>query len=214
MLAGATGCLTMLFFGLWYYGCWGLSLAMNGLLAGMVATCSGCNSYDVWVSTVVGFFGAFGYFCPDSLFENVLRIDDLVGASALHMGAGMVGLILPGFFVDTQFVGEDKDLRGVFYGGNGKQLGWQIAALFVYFCWAFGASSILFYTLKKRFDMLRVSREVELLGMDLGHHGASACPSQTMKKAIKVEDENVLEPVEESKVTARLPSQKKWKRAR
>jgi hypothetical protein len=46
--------------------------------------------------------------------------------------------------------------------------------------------------------MIQVSRVVELLGMDLGHHGSSAYPSQSIQE-IKAEDDNILEPVEESK---------------
>lgn len=171
-LTGVSGSLFLLFFGAWYYKYWDMKLAMNGLLAGMVASCSGVNVYDPWAAVVVGIVGAFSYFVQNYLWEYVLHIDDPVGAAPLHMGAGIAGLLCVGFLAQSDYT-EGEDQAGIFYGGNGKQLGWQILAAIIYFAWAFGTCSIIFYSLK-RLGMLRVSEEVELCGMDTHHHGGKA----------------------------------------
>ena len=171
-LAGVSGSLFLLFFGAVLYKYWDMKLAMNGLLAGMVATCSGCNLYDPWAGVVVGIVGSIAYFVQNYLFEYVVHIDDPLGAAALHMGAGIAGLLCVGFLAQSKYT-DGEDQAGIFYGGNGKQLGWQILAAIIYFAWAFGTCSIIFYSLK-RLGMLRVSEEVELSGMDTHHHGGKA----------------------------------------
>jgi ammonia channel protein AmtB len=165
---------------------------MNGLLSGMVASCSGCNVYAPWAAILVGIGGAFSFFFQNWLFEYILHIDDPLGAAALHMGAGTFGLLMVGFFADSQFTTDDH--VGIFYGGNGKQLGWQLAAFCVYFFWSFGTCSLIFYPLK-RFGMLRVSEEVERMGMDTHHHGGAAYRRSSAL---------VLDPVEESRSNGKI----------
>jgi len=172
-LAGATGAFTLLFYGRVCLKTWDMMLALNGLLAGMVATCSGVNAYEPPIALVVGASGSMVYYAQNWLFENVLHIDDPLGASALHMGAGFWGLLLVGFLGSPDYLGDDRDLIGIFYGGNGKQLGYNLYGMVVYFSWAFGTCAILFWTLNY-FGRFRVSEEVELMGMDIHHHGGHA----------------------------------------
>jgi ammonium transporter, Amt family len=175
MLAGSSGCMTLLFYGSIVHKCWDMKLAMNGLLAGMVACCSGCNVFDPFAGVIVGACGAFSYHGQSYLWEYVFHIDDPVGAAPLHMGAGVLGMIAVGFLANKDFV-ESQDQTGIFYGGTGKQLGWQILASLIYFAWAFGTCSIVFGALRY-FGMLRVSEEVERMGMDTHHHGGDAYPN-------------------------------------
>ena len=53
---------------------------------------SGVLNYHVWMAIPIGILGALGFYTQDYLFEHVLYIDDPLGASALHMGAGIVGV--------------------------------------------------------------------------------------------------------------------------
>jgi Amt family ammonium transporter len=187
MLAGSSGCLTLLFFGVIRFGCWDLKLAINGLLSGMVASCSGCNVIDPWAALLVGFLGAFGYYGQVYLFEHVLRIDDPLGASAVHQAAGAVGLITTAFLANSDHV-DNEDQAGIFYGGNGKQLGYQIMGLCCYFGWSFGTCAILFKSMDLM-GILRVSAEVELQGMDMHHHGGRAYPEHdTVASKLDVSD--------------------------
>lgn len=57
-LAGATGAFTLLLYGRFRLKVWDMMLALNGLLAGMVATCSGVNAYEPPIALVVGGTGA------------------------------------------------------------------------------------------------------------------------------------------------------------
>ena len=82
-----------------------------------------------------------------------------------------------GFFANGKYVDNDPDRMGIFYGGNGKQLGYQLYGMVVYFLWATVTSSIMFWSLN-RLGWLRVSEEVERMGMDVHHHGGEAYPMQ------------------------------------
>jgi len=192
ILAGASGAISLLCFGLAKYRHWDLELAMNGLLAGIVSTLvldscnksaqrfhcisnifhfrqvassSGANVYDTWIAVVVGLLGAVGFNLQVLLFEKVLRIDDPLNASALHMGAGITGMICVGFFANPDYTMDSSvNGAGIIYGGNGIQLARQVYGTCVYFLWSFGASSILFYGLHL-VGWFRVSEEVEEMGM-------------------------------------------------
>lgn len=69
-------------------GVWNVMVALNGLIAGMIATCSGCNVMQPWASLVVGMTGAFVFYGQSWVTEYILNIDDPLEASALHMGVG------------------------------------------------------------------------------------------------------------------------------
>ena len=163
-MAAGSGACTLLFYGVIRNGVWDPAFAMNGLLGGMVATCSGVNVYDSWAAILVGIFGAWGFYIQVWLFEYYFHIDDPLNASALHQGSGIVGMLFVGFFANDKYVGGDMDKAGIFFGGNGKQLGYQMYGVLVYFAWAFGTSMLLFGALRAM-GWLRVSREVELMGM-------------------------------------------------
>jgi hypothetical protein len=120
----------------------------------------------------VGILGALGYYAQQMLFEHVLFIDDPLAASPIHMGAGIMGVLAPGFFAHPDFTPASQ--VGIFYGGGGKQLGWQIAAVLIYFLWGFGATSILSFWPLSALGVLRVSEEHELAGLDATHHGGPA----------------------------------------
>jgi Amt family ammonium transporter len=170
-LAGAAGGVTMLIFGRVKSGDWDMMLSLNGVLAGMIATCSGVNTFTPNVSLFVGFSGAFAYYLQDWVTENIFHIDDPLGAAALHMGAGFWGCLMSGLLANDEYVGEE--LAGLFYGGSISLLGWQIAAIAAYFSWAFGTCCIMFGTLKY-LGWFRVDEEEELKGLDVTHHGGSA----------------------------------------
>ena len=170
-LAGSTGALTIL--GLYRFkdGTWDMMQAMNGLLAGMITTCSGVAAYEPWAAIIVGFTGALAYYAQEWVTINVCRIDDPLSAAALHMGSGFWGTFIVAFLAKPEFAGEE--FKGIFYGGGIDRLGWQLAAIAVYATWAAGTSSIMFFTLKS-LNMLRVDEATEKMGLDLHHHGGVA----------------------------------------
>jgi hypothetical protein len=120
----------------------------------------------------VGILGALGFYIQDQLFEHVLYIDDPLGASALHMGAGIMGVLIPAFLAHPDFTPANQ--IGIFYGGSGNILGWQIAACLVYGLWGFFGTGLLAFWPLNAIGMLRVSEEHELKGLDVTHHGGPA----------------------------------------
>lgn len=161
-----------------------------------MATCSGVNVYDSWIAVVIGILGAGGFYVQAWLFENKLHIDDPLNASALHMGSGIVGMLAVAFLANPRYL-ADPSQAGIFYGGNGLQLGYQIYGVVVYFLWSFGVSGIMFWCLN-RMGWFRVSKEVELMGMDIHHHYGEAYPKQVDDTVHKIESSSE-EPVGEEK---------------
>jgi len=165
-LAGASGAITLLCVG-WFHregNVLDLGLCINGLLSGMVATCSGVGYYDPWAGLPIGATGALSYYGMAWLLDR-LRIDDPVGASPVHLGAGAWGMLCVAFFVNPAYLdGSTSDNTGIFFGGNGKLLAWQLAAISLDFAWPMATCSLMFWTLNK-FGLFRVSEEAELMGM-------------------------------------------------
>eukprot|EP00977_Amphora_coffeiformis_P029751 scaffold42731_cov237-Amphora_coffeaeformis.AAC.2 len=170
-LAGASGSMTLLFWGYLVEGHWSMGWIINGLLAGMVSTCSGVNSYESWVALICGILGAITCQLQIELFEKVLFIDDPLNASAVHLGAGGIGMIFVAFCSNPDYGGED--FAGIFYGGSGSFLGNQIYAMVVYSAWTAVTSGVLFFGLKQA-GWFRISEEDERLGADATHHGGKA----------------------------------------
>lgn len=173
-LAGAAGCMTLLCVGIYFKkdSTIDLGLSMNGLLAGMVATCSGVGYFDPWVGLIVGSTGALVYYAMAWVMEFKWRIDDPLGAAPLHLGAGAWGMILVAFFANPAYL-DDVSQAGIFYGGDGMQLAWQLAAIAANFSWSMATCSLMFWTMNY-FGIFRVSEEVERMGMDMHHHGGAA----------------------------------------
>ncbi len=146
-----------------------LSMAMNGTLAGLVAVTAPCACIEPWAAAVIGIVA--GIICVLGVeFLDKLRIDDPVGAVPVHGMCGIWGTISVGIF------GKDAlglANNGFIYGGNPMQLGIQIVG---------SVSAVAFVlitmgTLFKLIDItvgLRVNREEELRGLDIGEHGMEA----------------------------------------
>lgn len=138
-----------------------VSITLNGALAGLVAITAGCAAVSpagaVIIGTIAGVIVVFGI----EFIDKVLKIDDPVGAVAVHGLCGAGGTIMVGLFaVDG----------GVFYGGGFKMLGVQ--SLGVASVAAFVAVTMfIIFTIIKKTIGLRVSREEEIAGLDIEEHG-------------------------------------------
>jgi len=96
--------------------------------------------------------------------DRVLKVDDPVGAVSVHGVCGAWGTLSAGLF----------NLKGgLFYGGGLAQLASQILGVGAAFVWAFGLGLLVFFAIKKTIG-LRVSKEEELRGLDVGEHGMEA----------------------------------------
>ena len=163
-MAAATAGLSALFLTWIVYGKPSLSLVCNGILAGLVGITAGCDVVSIGGSAIIGLICGAAMVGSVALLDNVLKIDDPVGAVSVHGVCGFLGTILTGMFaVDG----------GLFYGGGWKFLGIETLGVLCVIVWSFGLGFLLFWSLKKLFG-IRVSPRVEEEGLDIYEHGETA----------------------------------------
>ena len=138
-----------------------VSMSLNGSLAGLVAITAGCANVDAVGAFVIG--GLAGILCTMSVYfvEDKLKVDDPVGAVSVHGVCGLFGTLMVGLFDYTD---------GLFYGGGVHHLAIQALGVVCIAGWVIVTMSIVFIVLKKTIG-LRVSKEVELEGLDSTEHG-------------------------------------------
>jgi ammonium transporter, Amt family len=147
-----------------------VSIAANGLLAGLVAVTAPVGTIETWAALVIGAIGGVIVVLSVRMFDR-LKIDDPVGAISVHAVAGTFGTLSIAFFAkyDDAFLGREN--AGLFYGGGFDQLWTQLLFVVVHFVFVTAAAAALFVTLKKTIG-LRVSRHEELEGLDVLEHGS------------------------------------------
>jgi Amt family ammonium transporter len=146
-----------------------LAMIGNGVLAGLVAITAPCGAVTpVWSVVIGGIAGVIVVFAV--LFFDKIKIDDPVGAVAVHGVCGLWGLLSVGLFAryDDAFLGRED--AGLIYGGGLEQLAVQALMAVIIFAWVAACTSILFFVLKKTIG-LRVSAEEEVQGLDVLEHG-------------------------------------------
>jgi Amt family ammonium transporter len=142
------------------------SMTMNGALAGLVAITAPCAWVSPWAAIVIGAIGGVVVVLGVMLLDKI-GIDDPVGAVPVHGMNGIWGTLAVGLF-GQKTLGLARD--GLFYGGGVSQLGVQIAGLAVTALFAAGAMGVVFFIIKSTIG-LRVTKEEELRGLDIGEHG-------------------------------------------
>jgi len=178
MLASASGAIAAMFYMWLKYGKPDPTMAMNGLLAGLVAITAPCafvNSVSAFIiGAVAGILVCLSVF----FVERRLRVDDPVGAISVHGACGAWGVLSLGLFADgiygDGFNGVAGTVRGLFYG-DASQFAAQVIGTATNFVFIFAASWAFF----KVCDMvmgLRVAPEVEIEGLDIPEMGALAYP--------------------------------------
>lgn len=162
-LAAAAGALTALFLTWILYKRPGLSLTLNGALAGLVGITAGCDIVSPGGAIAIGVIASIVMVLGVSLFDKVLKIDDPVGAVSVHGLAGATGTILVGVFATE---------GGLLYGGGAALLTSQLIGVLAVAAWALGTGFVLFSILKYAVG-LRVSKKIEEEGLDVYEHGES-----------------------------------------
>ena len=154
------------------YGKPDVSMSLNASLAGLVAITAPCDITDCFgaiiIGAVAGLLVVFGVW----LLDYVLRIDDPVGAVAVHCMNGIWGTIATGLFATTSAPGNDT-LTGLFYGGGFTLLGKQLLGMFSVIAWTVVTITITFMIIKATVG-LRVSEEEEIEGLDSCEHGLAS----------------------------------------
>jgi Amt family ammonium transporter len=168
-LAAAAGAMVAMFLSWMKYGKSDIGMSLNGALAGLVSITAGTANVSPTSAVIIGGLGGIIVIYAVEFIDKILKVDDPVGAVAVHGVCGAWGTLAVGLFAQSAFGGVD----GLFFGGGFGQLISQIIGVVWVFIWVFGTAMIMFKTI----DMvmgLRASREDELKGMDLSEHGAEA----------------------------------------
>jgi Amt family ammonium transporter len=147
-----------------------VSMAANGLLAGLVAITAPCGAVETWAAVLIGAVAGVLVVASVAFFDR-LKIDDPVGAISVHGVCGTWGTLSIAFFAkyDDAFLGRDD--AGLFYGGGLDQFWTQATYVIVHFVFVCVTAGLLFYVIKKIVG-LRVSAEEELAGLDVMEHGS------------------------------------------
>ena len=150
------------------YGKPDVAMCLNGSLAGLVAITAGCDAVNVFGSFVIGILSGCVVCFIVWLLDYKLKVDDPVGAVAVHFGNGVLGTICVGLFA----CGTDTmpEAQGLFYGGGFHLLGVQLLGLLAIGAWTAVTMCITFFIIKKTVG-LRVSAHEEIVGLDKMEHG-------------------------------------------
>ena len=151
------------------YGKPDVSMCLNASLAGLVAITAPCDVTDALGATIIGAVAGLLVVFGVWFLDYKLRIDDPVGAVAVHCINGIWGTIATGLFATTTAPGNDS-LVGLFYGGGVKPLLIQLLGFVAVAAWTAVTITIAFFVIKAIFG-LRVTPEEEITGLDATEHG-------------------------------------------
>ena len=190
-LAAVAGSATAML--LWYFmfGKPDVTMACNGMLAGLVAITAPCAFVSPNSAVVIGVLAGI-VVCWGVLFnERVTKIDDPCGAISVHGFCGWLGAVCVGIFADgtygsgwngvgaTTYLGHaGQGVTGLLYGDT-RQFLIQLGGATFMVVWAFGATYVVFSVVNK-LKSIRVAPEVELEGLDVPEFGMHAYPEDAV----------------------------------
>jgi Amt family ammonium transporter len=182
MLASATGAFGAYLYMMFRFGSPDVSMLCNGMLAGLVAITAPCAFVTAPAAVFIGLVAGVLVVASAMFIENVLKIDDPVGASSVHGTCGAWGIISLGLFADGRYGdgwnGVPGTVRGLFYGDAG-QLGAECVGLFANVLWV-GLVTYLAMKILGGVVGNRVSRETEQLGLDVPEMGMEGYSTEPM----------------------------------
>ena len=152
-LAGVAGCLAAMTTSWLLLKKPDLSMALNGILAGLVGITAGADAMGPWSAALVGAIAGVIVVFSIIYFDSI-KIDDPVGAISVHGVCGIWGTLAVAFF-------------------GGANLGVQLIGTLSVAAAAFLFAFVVFYIIKLTMGV-RVSIEEETEGLDLAEHGQSA----------------------------------------
>ena len=173
----------------WYmmFGKPDITMACNGMLAGLVAITAPCAFVSPTGAVTIGLIAGV-IVCMGVLFnERILKVDDPCGAVSVHGFCGFFGAVSVGIFADgtygagwngvgaASYLGAaGKGVTGLLYGDTSQFLV-QLGGATLCAVYAFGLTFIVFKIVNAVYPM-RVSKEIELEGLDVPQFGMLAYP--------------------------------------
>lgn len=162
-LASAAGGISTMFYTYFRYGQIDITMTINGVLAGLVAITAGCNVVGPNAAIIIGLIA--GVLVDVAvLYIDKLKIDDPVGAIAVHGVNGLFGALAVGLFATE---------GGLFFGGSPAMLATQALGVFVIGAFGFILTFILMKIMQKTIG-IRISEVEESAGIDAVSFGVEA----------------------------------------
>jgi Amt family ammonium transporter len=150
------------------------TMALNGMLAGLVAITAPCAFVAPWAAAVIGIVSSIVVIEACWFFER-RKIDDPVGAISVHGVGGLMGVLFVGIFADGTYGegwnGVEGGVKGLLYGDAG-QLGAQAVACLVLMTVMFGIAWS-YFKLSNLITPIRSKPEDELVGLDVPELGVA-----------------------------------------
>ena len=171
-LAAAVSTVVAMIFTWFRYGKPDVSMTFNAALAGLVAITAPCDCVTPVGAFFIGLIAGILVVLSVEFFDNVVKIDDPVGAVSVHMVNGMWGTIAVGLFSN----GGDGVGVGLFYGGEFRQLGVQVLGIISVAAYVLIVMFIVFKIIDRTVG-LRVPAQVEIDGLDMHEHGLASAYS-------------------------------------
>ncbi len=184
MLASAAGGLSGAIYMWIKYGKPDLSMSCNGLLAGLVAITAPCAFVTAPAAVLIGLIA--GALCCFTVFflDRKIRVDDPVGAVAVHGANGAWGVLALGLFADGKYGDGFNGVKGTVTGllyGDASQFFAQVIGMVTNIVFVAIASFITFKIIDLIIGM-RVSEEVEMVGLDQHEVAVEAYPDFNTRK--------------------------------
>lgn len=152
--------------------------SINGVLGGLVAITAGCDVLSTQSALLVGATGGVVQLIAGHLLLSKCKIDDAVGAIAVHGFAGAWGTIVLALVMPADALLTD---------GRLSQLGVQAAGVGIGFVWSFTIAFIAFKLMDGFMDGgIRVSRDHELMGLNEAEHGTSLGTGVLLTKMLEL----------------------------
>ncbi|MDP4174963.1 MAG: ammonium transporter [Bacteroidota bacterium] len=173
LIASAAGALSATFYMMWRYGKPDPSMMANGMLAGLVAITAPCAFVNSLSSFVIGIVAGVLVIKAVFYIDQKLKVDDPVGAIAVHGINGLWGIIAVGIFADGTYGngwnGVPGTVRGLLYGDPSQLVAQLIGSLV---CAVFVFSTMYgFFKLSDKLFGIRVSKRDEIEGLDMPEMG-------------------------------------------
>ena len=162
-LASAAGGISTMVYTYFKYGQIDITMAINGVLAGLVAITAGCNVVDSGSAIIIGLIAGVLVDVAVIFFDKI-KIDDPVGAIAVHGVNGLFGTIAVGLFASES---------GLFFGGGTSQLITQTLGVLTIGAFSFIITFVVMKIMKKTIGV-RVAMEEERAGIDAVSFGVEA----------------------------------------
>jgi len=150
-----------------------VGMTINGALGGLVGITAGCAFVGIGSALIIGGIGGAIIVLGVLLLDKV-RIDDPVGAIAVHGMGGIFGTLAVGLFAQD-VIAPGTTGNGLFFGGGLTLLWNQLIGVAAVGAAVFGASLLVWLAIKATIGV-RVTEEEEMEGLDIGEHGNRAYP--------------------------------------